>query len=325
MHKQKDKRRTWGGFTLIEIMIGVVAMGILAAMLAPTAGRLIESYQYSGEWDVLRSIEKDIKDSWSNQAQSQNFGMMSGQTGVTAPTAFDAETNINTTMAQTLTISSANDWRVKDAAMRNMTVSLPQTIYHDSAALAQVAFNGRYWSRILIAGPTTETVQRYILMSVMTPASRQLKFPVSTTSGQVFDTIWNNAWNSATASAPTSWASMTSGSFSASDYALWNTVSAGNRTNAGRLFVIQITQKKYIVTAVNTSTTTNLEVDIGPYANAITIAANASTPVVSCTTIPEFANGVPEGRWIVVRMGTSGNMKQVQAYPLTGPSTVTVQ
>jgi len=118
---------------------------------------------------------------------------------------------------------------------------------------------------------------------------------------------------------------MTSAAFTASDYALWNTVSSGNRTNAGRVFVVNITQFKYKVTVVNTTTTTNAEVDIGPYTNAITIAANAATPVVDSTTIPEFANGVPAGRWIVVRMGTAGNMKQVQQYPLDRDITITVQ
>jgi hypothetical protein len=196
--------------------------------------------------------------------------------------------------------------------------ALPVTITSpEGTGLARYALNARRWERLLFVGPTNEVgQQRYLLVSMMTPLSRELTFP---STGAVFDQIWTNSWEGGGATAPAAWAT----TLTAAAYNEWNAQSSGNRTNASRLVVERITQSKVDIVVVNNHPTDRVWVDVGTFANAFNVAPNSG--VSRSTNIAEFATGVPVGRLIVVRRGTTAPGTETQRFVLNSPVTITVQ
>jgi hypothetical protein len=153
----------------------------------------------------------------------------------------------------------------------------------------------------------------------MAPPYRVLAFP-SGDSTQTFNSIWDQSWESTQAQAPALWGTL----LSPPQFALWNTTSANNRTNASRLLVERIVQPKYSLTLANNSTTDTAWVDIGPAANAIVSAANSGTTLSS--SLAGFASGILSGRLIVVRRGsTPSSAYEVQRFFLYSDVNLTVQ
>jgi hypothetical protein len=156
-------------------------------------------------------------------------------------------------------------------------------------------------------------------MSLMVPPYRLLAFP-SADATQTFNSIWDQSWDSTQAQAPALWSSL----LSVGDYALWNTASANNRTNASRLIIERIVQPKYTLTLANNSQTDTAWVDIGPSANEIVAMANSGTVVSS--SLAGFATGIPAGRLIVVRRGPNAAAAyEVQRFFLYSDVNLTVQ
>lgn len=304
-------------FTLIEVITVLVVISILLGFTVPVAFNAIDEAELTKERARMSSIRSDIELSFFETNQANNIGMTGG-TGVTAATTTDSITAINNNLDGSALISTSADWRAKLGAFRGGIPALPVTVTSpEGSSLSFYALNARRWERMLFVGPTNEVgQQRYLVLSMMTPFSRELVFP---TTGALFDEIWNNSWEGGGATAPAAWSS----TLGAADFAQWNADSAGNRTNASRVIVERITQRKVDVVVVNNHPTDTVWVDIGPFSEAMTLAPN--TGVGRSTNVAEFSNGVPVGRLIVVRRGVIAPGAETQRFMLNSPVTITVQ
>lgn len=305
-------------FTLIEVMTVLVVISIILTITIPIAFNAIDETELSSERSKLAAMRKDIELSFFETDQARNIGMLGSATGITVPTAGNSITAINTELDGSALISNAQDWRAKLGTLKGGIPALPVTIDNpEGTSLAGFAINARRWERLLFVGPTNEVgQQRYLLVSMMTPLSRELTFP---TTGAVFDQIWTNSWEGAGATAPAAWST----TLTAAAFNEWNANSSGNRTNASRVVVERITQSKVDIVVVNNNSTDRVWVDVGPNTNAFNLAPNSG--VSRSSSIAEFATGVPVGRLIVVRRGTTAPGMETQRFVLNSPVTITVQ
>jgi type II secretory pathway pseudopilin PulG len=314
-----------GGEFLLMLLVAVAIVGILAGILAPVLANKLDDAQIRSEAETLRSLRKDFEATYDavdfnnlNEASVPGSGLPAG----TVFTTFDQATGIAPRIfAQTVVVDPAG-WVTKLAQKRGVSSYVVGASY---SALTQsqytaIAFNSYQVQRCLVIGPTGEAgQQRYLLISLMVPRYRALAFP-SADAVQTFDSLWDQSWESTQAQAPSLWGSL----LSTSDYSLWNTASANNRTNASRLIVERIVQPKYTLTLANNSQTDSAWVDIGPSVNAITAAPNSGT--VSSGSLAAFPTGILSGRMIVVRRGPSAAAAyEVQRFYLYSDVTLTVQ
>jgi prepilin-type N-terminal cleavage/methylation domain-containing protein len=312
------------GFTLIEISIVIGVIAILASALAPSLFRLVGAASISAERTSLTELRSDIELSFTSTNQAQNVGMISG-TGITAGTTSTTATGLNVAFDNTTTILNANDWRAKVAAVRGAVgLGYPSTESDPAGGttLGSIALNSRRWARVLLIGPTTESTQRYLLISLMTPASKELVFPAGPDHATIFNEIWNTSWGS-NATLPAAWAPVSR--VAATDQVLWAASSAG-AVNATLVMVERITQPKVGLVVVNVHATERAYVDIGPFTQAIELPPANAGGVVRSSSIPEFAQGIPVGREIVVRRGTSyAAAIETQRFTLSANTNITVQ
>src|ERR1035438_4220871 len=108
------------GFTIIEILIVIIIIGLISGALAVPAFILLDNASMSTEATALAALQQDIQNSFGATNQAVNISMLNGYTGVTNPTLFDPDTNISSVMGSAITINSQNDWRMKEAAIRGM-------------------------------------------------------------------------------------------------------------------------------------------------------------------------------------------------------------
>jgi type II secretory pathway pseudopilin PulG len=308
------------GFILQEVLLGIMVMAILASVAAPHFGGMLESSQLKAEQDSMNVFRDEIINSFNDGDMSRNISAVAVD-GLTVPnyTVFDDATGLNAAVSSPYTVVQ-NSWLDKLARFRSQGV-VPSTVIHASQdnGASSLWFNSRRWRRVMLAGPTDEASQRFLMISVMTPVSTPPVFP---NNGDVFNEIWNNNWDGGGANAPAAWAG--AGRLTPADFAAWNAEGNHNRTLAGRMIVRRINQPKYEVIVVNTHTTDSVWIDIGPHENAMSVSAGAG--VVRSSSIAFYARGVPAGRQIVVRRGTdSSTSVEVQRFMLTAQSTITVQ
>lgn len=306
------------GFILIAIFIGIIALGILAGTVGPSIHSSLDAADLRAERDALTVLKNEIESSFNESDFTRNIGALSG-TGLSGSSTYattgEDRTQPGTGFATSRTVS-AYSWQSKVCNLRSVSLTNGSTV-NKNADPSGVYFNRLGWSRMVLIGPTTETSQRYLIVSMMTPEHRQLAFPTGAT---VFDEMWNNSWDNAGATAPGAWSS----SLSAANYALWNEKSVNNRTNASRLMVQRVVQPKYVLTVISNHPTDGAWIDIGPISNAIIAAANGGS--YSSSSVSELTNGIPAGRLIVVRRGTSsGTAVEVQRFQMTSASTITIQ
>jgi type II secretory pathway pseudopilin PulG len=322
--RSTDPRRQRGEF-LLMLLVAVAIVGILAGILAPVIANKLDDAQLRSEADTLRSLRRDFEATYDETDYANLNEASVGASGLpigTVLTTFDQATGVALRIyGPTVTVDPAG-WVTKLAAKRGVTSEVAGASY---AALTQnqysaIAFNPYGVQRCLVVGPTGETgQQRYLLLSLMVPAYRILAFPAADAT-QTFNSLWDQSWESVATQAPTLW----QGLLSASQYALWNTASANNRTNASRLLVERIVQPKYTLTLANNNATDTAWVDIGPAANAITAAPNSGT--VSTSSVAGFTAGVLSGRLIVVRRGPAASAAyEVQRFFLYSDVNLTVQ
>jgi type II secretory pathway pseudopilin PulG len=319
---ESDKAR---GEFLLMLLVAVAIVGILAGILAPVLANKLDDAQMRSEADALRSLRRDFEATYDavdyanlNEASVANSGLPSG----TAFTTFDVATGIASRIYGPTVVVDPAGWVTKLAEKRGVGSYIVGAAY---TALTQsqytaIAFNPYQVQRCLVVGPTGESgQQRYLLISLMAPPYRLLVFPASDAT-QTFDSIWDQSWESTQAQAPALWSSL----LTASQYALWNTVSANNRTNASRLIVERLVQPKYTLTLANNSQTDTAWVDIGPSVNAITSAPNSGT--VTSSSLAGFGTGILAGRLVVVRRGpTVSAAYEVQRFFLYSDVNLTVQ
>ncbi len=313
------------GEFLLMLLIAVAIVGIMAGILAPVLANKLDEAQIKSEAATLHSLRKDFEATYDavdfnnlNESSVPASGLPAG----TVFTTFDPATGVASRIfSQTVMVDPAG-WVTKLALKRGVTSFVIGSTYSDQVQnqYSAIAFNAYGVQRCLVIGPTGETgQQRYLLMSLMVPPYRVLAFP-SANATQTFDSIWDQSWESTQAQAPALWNSL----LSPDSYALWNTVSANNRTNASRLIVERIVQPKYTLTLANNSQTDTAWVDIGPSTNEIISAPNSGTVVSN--SLPDFATGILAGRMIVVRRGaTAASAYEVQRFYLYSDVNLTVQ
>lgn len=318
MKTPKNNITASDGFTLIAVLIAIIVVGLLAGMIGPSVFSALDAADLKAEKEAVASMKTDVESSFNETDFTRNIGAISGTglgTSSAVATTFASSTNPGASIANTVT-TAAYAWQNKLCLVRGSSLTNGSVLARDSDPTG-VYFNRAGWTRIMIIGPTNESSQRYLLISMLTPAHRQLTFPTGATT---FDEIWNNSWEAAGSTAPSAWSSR----LTAAQYALWNEVTVNKRTNAARVLVQRITQGKYTLTIVNNHPTDTAWVDIGPITNAIVATPNSG--VTTSASITELATGIPSGRQVVVRRGTAiGTAVEVQRFLITAPITVTVQ
>jgi type II secretory pathway pseudopilin PulG len=322
--RSTEKSRETGEF-LLMLLVAVAIIGVLAGILAPVLANKLDEAQMKSESEALRSLRKDFEATYDsvdfnnlNEASVAASGLPAG----TVFTTFDQATLISSSTFSPTIVVDPVGWVTKLAQKRGVTSFVTGAAY---SALTEnqytaVAFNPYGVRRCLVAGPTGEAgQQRYLLLSLMVPPYRSLSFPIADAT-QTFNSVWDQSWESVDAHAPALWSTL----LAPAQYALWNTASANNRTNASRLVVERIVQPKYSLTLANNSSTDTAWVDIGPATNAITAAPDSGT--FSSASLPGFASGILSGRLVVVRRGpNAGSAYEVQRFYLYADVSLTIQ
>jgi type II secretory pathway pseudopilin PulG len=307
------------------LLVAVAIIGVIAGILAPVMANKMDDAQIRAEAATLKSLRRDFEATYDaidynslNEASVAGSGLPTG----TILTTFDQGTGIASRIyGQTVLVDPAG-WVTKLAQQRGVSSYVVGSNY---SALTQsqytaIAFNPYQVQRCLVVGPSGESgQQRYLLISLMAPPYRVLTFPTAD-STQTFDSIWDQSWESTQAQAPSLWSTL----LTSSQYALWNTASSNNRTNASRLLIERIVQPKYSLTLANNSQTDTAWVDLGPAIDAIVSAPDSGTTLSS--SLPGFAGGVLAGRLIVVRRGASAAAAyEVQRFFLYSDVNLTIQ
>jgi type II secretory pathway pseudopilin PulG len=322
---RSTKARGADGEFLLMLLIAVAIVGILAGILAPVLANKLDDAQIRSEAETLKSFRKDFEGTYDatdytnlNEASVANSGLPVG----TVLTTFDVATGIASRIFSPSIVVDPAGWVTKLAQKRGVSSYVIGATYSalTGSEYTAIAFNGYMVQRCLIIGPLGESgQQRYLLLSLMVPPYRALVLP-SADATQTFDSIWDQSWESTQAQAPVLWSSL----LTANQYALWDTASSNNRTNASRLLVERIVQPKYTLTLANDSQTDTAWVDIGPAVDAITAAPNSGT--VQGNSIAGFGTGVLAGRQIVVRRGpTAATAYEVQRFYLYSDVNLTIQ
>lgn len=307
------------------LLVAVAIIGVIAGILAPVLANKLDDAQIRSEMATLKSLRKDFEATYDavdynnlNEASVAASGLPPG----TILTNFDVGTSIASRIYGATVLVDPAGWVTKLAQQRGVSTYVLGASY---GALVQsqytaIAFNPYQVQRCLVVGPSGEVgQQRYLLISLMAPPYRTLSFP-SADPTQTFDSIWDQSWESTQAQAPTLWGTL----LSPAQYALWNTASSNNRTNASRLLVERIVQPKYSLTIANNSQTDTAWVDIGPAVDAIVSAPNSGTTLSS--SLPGFTGGVLAGRLIVVRRGSTAAVAyEVQRFFIYSDVNLTIQ
>ena len=307
------------------LLVAVAVVGILAGIIAPIVANKLDDARIRSESEILRTLRKDFEATYDavdynalNEASVPASGLPDG----TIFTAFDEGAAIAQRIYAPAVLADPAGWVTKLARKRGLTSFVLGASY---PALAQnqytaLAFNACRVQRCLVIGPTGEVgQQRYLLLSLMAPGYRSLAFPTADAT-QTFNSIWDQSWESTGALAPAAWASL----LGPAQFALWNSTSSNNRTNASRLLVERIVQPKYSLTLANNSQTDTAWVDIGPAANVIAAPPNSGT--VQSSSLAGFSTGILAGRQIVVRRGPDpAGAYEVQRFYLYSDVNLTVQ
>jgi prepilin-type N-terminal cleavage/methylation domain-containing protein len=234
------------GFTLIEILGGLMIAGLLAAIAAPGIFQRYISDQAKTEDQTLALIQQDIVRSFdSEDLANTNIASLSTDVPTGVPT-----TNFSTSVAPTYTATSTSDWFAKVAAIRGMAASSAPPDSAHQPALASIVFNPYSRTRLLFSGPTEANQQRFVLISLMA-RSEQLVLPANDGTAAWFNALWNTEWNSQYGTAPSYWA----GILTPAQLAAWNGDAHGS--NLYRLRVVKIVLPRYVLTVSNTHPTAN--------------------------------------------------------------------
>src|ERR1019366_5325872 len=233
--RSTDPARPQGEF-LLMLLVAVAIVGVLAGILAPVLANKLDDAQIRAESATLGSLRRDFEATYDavdfnnlNATSVAGSGLPAG----TVLTTFDQGIAIASRIYGQSIVVDAAGWATKLAQKRGVTSYVVGASY---SALTQnqytaIAFNPYHVQRCLVVGPTGESgQQRYMLISLMVPPYRILAFS-TVDSTQTFNSIWDQSWESAQSLAPPIWSPL----LSPNQYALWNSASSNNRTNASRL------------------------------------------------------------------------------------------
>ena len=317
-------RSRHAGFSIVYMLAGAALAAVALALLATPTLTLIENLRFAAERELLAQMAKDLRATFEMPADTANIGVVAPDTPGETVTSFDDPLALTVSISVgSVTIPANNHWFAKLEQARGAAYTTGVAYTQGSGSdVYQLGINSYGVRRFLLAGPATETQQRYLLVSLMAPLNRGLAFPQIAT---VFNDIWNNRWDGIGATAPSAWTG--AAGFSANgvgSFSQWNEKTSGARTNAGRLIVERVVQRKYTLTVNNNHPNDTLWVDIGFLPNALVAVPSSGTNL--STAIAAFANGIPEGRVITARRGLSAaTAVQVQQFRMTDNATLFVQ
>jgi type II secretory pathway pseudopilin PulG len=313
------------GEFLLMLLVAVAIVGILAGLLAPAISTRLDEAQLAQERANLEAFRGDVEATFDSTDYTGSNMSSVPQSGLPAGTTFTTLDQAPTMGSRIYDPSIAVDpagWVTKLARRRGVASFSSGDSY---TALSQsqygaLAFNAYRTQRCLLAGPAGEAgQQRYLLVSLMVPATRVLVFPQGDPAA-LFESLWDQNWEASGAQAPSAWQPL----LSAADYGLWNGTGSNGRTNASRLIVARIVQPKYGVTLVNNSPTDTAWMDVGPAVDAVVAAPASGSHVIQ--SVSGFGTGVLAGREIVVRRGVAlDSAFEVQRFFLYSNVTVTIQ
>jgi prepilin-type N-terminal cleavage/methylation domain-containing protein len=300
-------RRVIRGFTLLEIVLVLFILGLMAAALVPSVRDVIEKGRNDAEKRTLDDLAGTITASFdTTDLTNLNIAALPGTIG-----AADTATEFSASSTAPYATTDNTSWFAKLARLKGLSpvVGQPPTAAVQPS-LARVAFNGLNNPRLLFAGPAEAGQQRFLLISLMAPAS-QLTLPAYDGSTAWFDAIWNNDWESRTAAVPAYWA----GILSPAQLAAWSQ-GTGGLTQAYRLCVRRIVLPKFTVTVNNNHPTNNAYISFNDTPDAFTALANSGA-----SSTPEILGG----RLITVNQGTAWPGTEALRFHLHENPTVTVQ
>ena len=302
-----DLRRALRGFSLLEIVLVLFVLGLLAAALVPSVRDVIENGRIDAEKRTLDDLANTITASFDNtDLTNLNLAALPGTIG-----PGDTATEFSASSTAPYATTDNNSWFAKVARLKGLSpvIGTPPTPAVQPA-LAPIAFNGLAIPRLLFAGPNETGQQRFLLISLMAPAS-QLVLPAYDGSAAWFNAIWNGDWESRTAAVPAYWA----GLLTPAQLAAWSQ-GTGGLTQAYRLCVRRIVLPKFIVTVNNNNPANNAYVSFNNTPNAFTAPANSGAQ-----STPEILGG----RLITVNQGTAWPGTEALRFHLHENPTVTVQ
>lgn len=295
------------GFSLLEIVLVLFVMGVLTAVLLPSARELVERSQREAEQRALEEIAGVITRSFeAPDLSGLNIAALPGTIGATdRPTLFST----STTVPYATTETSA--WFAKVARLRGITPAIglapTRTVQPE---LAKVAFNANGNPRLLFPGPGESGQQRFLLVSLVGRAE-QLVLPAYESGAEWFDAIWHHDWENRSAGLPAFWLAR----LTPTQVAMWSS-GPGGLTQSSKFCVRRIVLPKFTLTVNNNHPTEQAFVSFNNTPAAFTAPANSGATVTS---------EILGGRLITLHRGAVWPGVEALRFPLRENATVTLQ
>lgn len=295
------------GFSLLEIVLVLFVIGVLAAVLLPSARDIVERSQREAEARSLDELSATITQSFdATDLSLLNVAALPGTIG-----GSDTATAFSVSTSAPYSTTAANSWFAKVGRLRGLipVVGAPPTS-SAQPELARLAYNRNGNPRLLFVGPDETGRQRFLLLS-LAGRSEQLVLPAYEAGTAWFDAIWNHDWESRSVGLPGYWASrLTTAQVNA-----W-TQGSGGLTQVSKLCVRRIVLPKFRLTINNNHPTEQAFASFNNTSPAFTAAANSGASVT-----PEVLGG----RLVIIHRGSNWPGVEALRFHLRENATVTVQ
>ena len=300
-------RRALRGFSLLEVVLVLLVLGILATALAPSVRETIERSRRDAESRSLEEIATAITGTFqATDFTTLNIAALPGTIGTSdSPTTFSSSTSAGYTSTAT------TDWFAKVARTRGLApqVGSPPTA-GAQPELARIAFNTFGNPRLLFAAPDETGRQRFLLVSLVA-RTEQLVLPAYESNAAWFDAIWSHDWENRSSPPPAYWQTR----LTPAQFAAWS-AGTGGLSSTHRLCVRRIVLPKFRLTVNNNHPTNAAFVSYNNTANAFT-----ATAASGANTTPEILGG----RLVTVNQGTAWPGVEALRLHLHSNDTVIVQ
>ena len=296
---------------MIEIAVVTAIMGILAMVTMPSFVKIIETKREEAETASLINIEDDLKRGFQDTDPGRNISAFVGPLPPTTITQFATDFRSCPVLSDPTypTAAAAGDWFVKLGLLRGIALDPlhPEVSEDAQKSLFDLVYNSYFQPRMLIAAPPETGQQRFMLISLMAPDSKELFILPNDHTKAWFDAIWNNNWENKGGGLPAYWTTDPSNPhpLAADQQAAW-VPGNGSTTNCHRLIVKRIVQPKYTITVNNNASNygwvslgllSNYICERGPGSGGGTIMnASGTAPLeVPAGTLVIFSYGATSG------------------------------
>lgn len=364
MNRLREFTRLVRAFTVVEVLTVLTVAGIMAAVSVPVISGQLERTRMDEEKAYLAAMRTDIEASFGLVAEL-NFSYLASSTDVNLPlasyanaydlapdnpaqlsaynaTAAAAKTNLSANAANYIVwghrhayITAVNDWRYKLANLRQLapvTGLLEPSITGNT--LGGLVFNKRGFPRVLLAGPTNQTTQRYLLISYMGPYDFLPYAPTTNYTG-IFEDWWNFNWGDEKSSRPSPPADSPgnnmwvcpdtddlTGEVQAGRRARFSVdrVVGNGRTISAYMLVERIILNKYPVVVTHKSPLRRLKIMVDNLTladdKAYDVLDSAKNIYAVAALEAQLARGVPSGRTLKVYLDNQLNYSTVVTAPI---------